>query len=286
MAALRLGFSPCPNDTFMFEALVHNRVNLPCSLAVDMLDVEALNNKALIGELDITKVSFAVFPFISAQYQLLSSGAALGRGCGPLLVSRRPLQLQELDENMRVAIPGMHTTAHLLLRTFFPQLKNTTAHVFSDIESAVLSGDSDLGLLIHETRFTFRDNGLFQVADLGERWETEFGLPLPLGGIAIRRSLDQNLKLQMEEALRNSVRFACDHPDEGAGYVRKHAAAMDEAVQRKHIALYVNDFSLELGSEGQRAVRKFFDAGHNSGLLPEVHEPAFVNEKFQETCLS
>lgn len=286
MAALRLGFSPCPNDTFIFEALVHNRLDLPFEVSVDLLDVEALNNRALAGELDVTKVSFAVFPLVSSQYQLLSSGAALGRGCGPLLVSRHPLRLQDLNENMRVAIPGKHTTAHLLLRTFFPYLKNTTEYVFSDVESAVLSGESDLGLLIHETRFTFRDNGLYQVADLGERWETEFGLPLPLGGIAVRRSLDNSLKLQIEEALRNSVSFAFEHPAEGAGYVRKHAAAMDETVQRRHIALYVNEFSVDLGREGLQAVRKFFDAGHKSGLLPEVHEPAFVNEKFQETCLS
>ena len=270
----------------MFEALVHGRVGTGFSLNVEMLDIEALNNKALAGELDVTKVSCAVYPMISADYQLLASGTALGRGCGPLLVSRRPLRAGDIHEDMRVAIPGKHTTAHLLLRTFFPKLKNTTVVVFSDIETAVLSDEADLGLLIHETRFTFRDNGLHEVADLGVCWESEYGLPLPLGGIAIRRSLDHSLKLQIEDALKKSVRYAFDHPSAGAEYVRNHAAAIDEAVQRKHIALYVNEFSVDLGPEGLRAVRKFFDAGMQSGLMPAVIEPAFVNEKFQETCLS
>lgn len=286
MDTLRLGISPCPNDTFMFEALVHHRIGSSMDMAVDMLDVEALNNNALSGIPDVTKVSFAVFPMISGAYQLLSAGAALGRGCGPLLVSRYPLAAAELKEDMRVAIPGRNTTAHLLLRTFFPGLKNTTELLFSEIEAAVSSGEVDLGLLIHETRFTYRESGLHEVEDLGRCWEQRFGLPLPLGGIAVRRSLDHTLKLEIEDAVRKSVRYAFEHPADGAEYVRKHAAAMDEDVQRKHIALYVNEYSADLGVEGRQAILRFFSEGFNSGLLPQVSEPVFVNEKVQETCLS
>jgi 1,4-dihydroxy-6-naphthoate synthase len=251
---LTLGFSPCPNDTFIFHALVGGIVSVPGVRFRERLeDVETLNRLARVGELDVTKVSYGALPHLLEEYVLLRSGGALGRGCGPLLVAREPLAPAAL-RRARVAIPGRLTTANLLLRLWGPELPAGVEMVYSEILPAVASGEADAGLIIHESRFTYREHGLVPLVDLGEWWEAETGAPIPLGAIVARRSLGGPTIRAVEEAIRASVEHALRHPADSAAYVRAHAREMDEAVQRQHVALYVNEFSVDLGAEGERAV--------------------------------
>lgn len=272
-----VGYSPCPNDTFIFDAWVHRRFRQELQPIPQLLDVETLNRKALVGELPVTKLSLAAFAHVADRYQVLSAGAALGNNCGPLLIYK---QLPDFSApgKIRVAIPGQLTTAHLLLRIFYPELVQTTEMVFSDIEAAVLSGSVDLGLIIHENRFTYADKGLFKLADLGEKWEDQFRMPLPLGCIAVLRQLPDTVKAGVQKAIHDSVAWAFAHPGDSRDYVRAHAQEMSEAVQQQHISLYVNQFSLELGTEGRRAIRCLLEAGHKAGFLPLGKEPIFVTE--------
>jgi 1,4-dihydroxy-6-naphthoate synthase len=255
---LTLGFSPCPNDTFIFHALVEGLVRVPgVEFDVRMEDVETLNQLALRGELDVTKVSYGAVPHLLDRYQLLRSGGALGRGCGPLLVAREE---RSIDSLRRVAIPGQLTTAYLLLRLFAPDLPAAEERVYSEIMPAVERGEVDAGLIIHESRFTYRDHGLVKLADLGEWWEGETGLPIPLGGILARRSLGPEQISAIDGAIRRSVEHAFAHPADSESYIRAHAQEMEPAVMRQHIDLYVNEFSIDLGEAGDEAVKRLMSS--------------------------
>lgn len=258
---LTLGFSPCPNDTFIFDALVNNKIDTAgFEFDVVLEDVQTLNNWAKDEKLDVTKINFGVLPLIVENYIMLNSGSALGKGVGPLLVSKQKFNLQHLNvENLKVAIPGENTTAHMLFKMAFPDVKDKMFLVFSQIEDAVLTGKADAGVIIHENRFTYHDKGLLKLLDLGEYWEQKMNLPIPLGGIAIRRSLDKKIQLQVNELIQNSLKYAFNEYPQLSNYVKENAQEMDEVVMRKHINLYVNDFSIDLKAEGQSAVMELLD---------------------------
>jgi len=277
MNSLKLGFSPCPNDTFIFDAILHQRFDFPYHLESQLLDVEQLNRKALSAELEISKLSFSAYASVSKNYQILSSGAALGQNCGPLVVANSAIDLKNA-ENLKVAIPGKYTTANLLLSIFYPELTNKTEVLFSDIEEEVIQGNFDLGCIIHESRFTYEQKGLVKLADLGENWEERFSMPIPLGCIAIRRDLPEELKILVQKGIADSVRWAFAHPQDSRDYIQKHAQELSAEVQQKHIDLYVNHFSIDLGNEGQKAIELLLNYGHQLNLLPEVMEPIFIND--------
>ncbi len=251
---LSLAFSTCPNDTFMFEALVNKRIDTAgFEFDVNLADIEELNKQASEQINDITKISINAFASLTEHYQLLNSGAALGFGNGPLIISKHKIYPDELHD-ARIAIPGENTTANLLMKILFPQAKNKKTYLFSDIEEAVLSGETDAGLIIHETRFSYHKKGLQKVADLGEIWEEKIKLPLPLGGIAIRRALPEKVKQQIQNQLKASVQFALNNPAASLTYVKSHAKDLDEQVIKQHINLYVNEYSIACKSDGQSAI--------------------------------
>lgn len=257
---LTLGFSPCPNDTFIFDALVNNKIDTKgFSFDTQLLDVETLNQGALEDRLDITKLSFAVYAKVKDQYALLNSGSALGRGCGPLLIAKRPIALDEIKD-CRIAIPGANTTANLLFSTAFPNAKNKDIMVFSAIEQAVLDEKVDVGVIIHENRFTYQQKGLVKLMDLGAYWEETTGSPIPLGGIFIKKSIPEATRQQLDALIRESVEYSFSQYPELSAYIRDHAQEMDENVMRQHIDLYVNDFSIDLGQEGHAAVDRLMEA--------------------------
>lgn len=265
---LTLGFSPCPNDTFMFYPLVHGLVDTAGFTYRERLeDVETLNRLALQGELDVSKISYHALGHIRDDYVLLRSGSALGRGCGPLLVARNSISPAEL-RGKSIAVPGNYTTALLLLRLFDPALDNFVVMPFNEIMTAVSSGRVAAGLIIHESRFTYRGLGLHKLLDLGEWWEGETGLPIPLGGIVARRSLGTETIAAVECALRAGVAYARTHPDEAAVYIGEHAQEISPEVCAAHIKLYVNDFSVELGDEGEQAIDCLLKRAENSGIIP------------------
>ena len=249
---LRFGFSPCPNDTFAFHALVHGLVPAPFRVRAELADIEELNRAARSGSYELTKLSFGALAGLRDRYTLLRSGAALGHGVGPLVVARRPATLASLA-GARVAIPGRDTTAFLLLRLAAPAIEAVEVR-YSEILGAVERGEFDAGLIIHESRFTYAEHGLARVADLGEWWEGETGLPIPLGAICARSDLAPELIAGAEAAIRASVEHAFAHPDASSGYVRAHAQELSPEVCRQHIGLYVNAFTVDLGGEGMRAV--------------------------------
>jgi 1,4-dihydroxy-6-naphthoate synthase len=276
MKELTLGFSPCPNDTFMFYPLVHGLVDTSgLSYQERLEDVETLNQLALKGELDVSKVSYHAFGHIRNEYELLRSGSALGRGCGPLLVAADNISTSDL-RGKTIAVPGRYTTALLLLRLFDPTLENFLVMPFNEIMDAVLRGDVDAGLIIHESRFTYQGYGLHKLVDLGEWWEGETGLPIPLGGIVAKRSLGAETIAAVEKALRDGVCYARSNPDSAAGYIREHAQEMGEDVCKSHIELYVNDFSAELGDEGVRAIECLMKRAQEAGIVPVSDTPIFV----------
>ena len=250
-----LGFSPCPNDTFIFDALVNKKIDTE-GLDFDVLleDVETLNQWALQGKLDISKISYGVLPLVLDQYDLLDAGGALGKGVGPLLIAKSPIALAAITES-RIAIPGQRTTAHLLFSLAFPEARNKQFMVFSSIEEAVLSGAVDCGVIIHENRFTYRQRGLVKLLDLGEFWEKQTASPIPLGGIVFRKGLDPSFSQKVNSLIRKSLDYAFSRYPALPAYVTAHAQEMDEQVMRQHIDLYVNNYSLSLGSEGEKAVQ-------------------------------
>ena len=257
---LSLGYSPCPNDTFIFDAMVHGRIDTEgLNFEVTLADVEELNRRAFTGDLQITKLSYHAFAHLTERYELLPAGSALGRGVGPLLV-RRTEAKGEFDPRGRIAIPGRYTTANFLLKYAYPTVTDTEEVLFSDIEDRVLDGTYDAGLLIHENRFTYHERGLEKVADLGEVWERRTGLPIPLGGIVVRRDVPRDIRRTLARVLARSVQYAFDHPEASADYVAAHAQEMDPEVRRKHIALYVNRYTLDLGEEGNKAVETFLSS--------------------------
>jgi len=276
MPNLSLGYSPCPNDTFIFYPLVHGLVGSPeFSFSERLEDVETLNRLALKGELDITKISCHLLGFIRKDYCLLRSGGALGRGCGPLVVSRRFTRMGEL-KGRRIAVPGRYTTAYLLLRLFDPELDNIIFLPFHEIMGAVANGDADAGVIIHESRFTFSDHGLTKLLDLGDWWENETGHPIPLGGIVAKRSLGEETVAILERMLRASVEYAFAHPGAANAYIRAHSQEMSDEVCAAHIELYVNRFSLDLGNEGEAAVTTLLSRAEAAGLVPSSTESIFL----------
>jgi 1,4-dihydroxy-6-naphthoate synthase len=275
---LTLGFSPCPNDCFIFDALVHRRIDLEgLEFDVRLADVEALNQAAFAGEADVTKLSFHAFAYCADRYALLDAGSALGNNCGPLLISKRPISLAEVAEgDLSIAIPGQYTTANFLLGLACPAAWRKTPMLFSDIEGAVLDGRYDLGLIIHENRFTYEAKGLRKVVDLGEFWEHDTGAPIPLGGIVVRRSLPEEMARRVNRVLRRSVEYAFAHRDASRPYVRAHAQEMSEEVMYKHIDLYVNQYSVDLGTAGRRAVDVLFARAAALGIVPTTSQPLFL----------
>ena len=281
---LSLGFSPCPNDTFIFDALVHHKIDTEgLDFDVSFDDVETLNTKAFSGIPDITKLSFHAFAYALEHYALLDAGSALGFGVGPLLISRTPAADQQnggkpdLAAHLKVGIPGKYTTANFLLGLAYPQLQHKEELVFSDIEEALLDGRTDLGLIIHENRFTYQDKGLYKIIDLGDFWEQETGFPIPLGGIAINRRLPPEIRQKVNRLIRKSVEFAFENPASGLEFIRSHAQAMSIKVMYQHINLYVNRFSVDLGQEGRQAVETLIHKARQLNLIPDTGQTLFLD---------
>ncbi len=274
MKKLSLGFSPCPNDTFIFDALIHGKVDCEgLEFDVVMEDVEALNQRAFAGNIDATKLSYHAFAQLTHLYNLLDAGSALGKNCGPLLIAKKSMGPAEINA-AHIAIPGKMTTANFLLSMAYPEARHKTPLLFSDIEAAVLDGRFDAGLIIHENRFTYAEKGLVKLIDLGEYWENSTGLPIPLGGIVVRKSLPEETQAKLNRSLRRSVEYAFAHTDDVMPFVRAHAQEMEESVMRAHIALYVNRFTVDLGEEGKAAVREMFRVGQAiSGAYPSHAMP-------------
>jgi len=251
---ITLGFSPCPNDTYMFAALVNHWIDTEgFDFIVHMEDVEKLNEWAGSSFLDVTKMSFNRALSLESEYSLLSSGAALGKGCGPILIAKRNLTAEEIQKGP-VALPGQWTTANLLFDIFYPECRNKEYHIFSEIENLILDNTVAAGVIIHENRFTYQAKGLIKLNDLGESWENMTGAPIPLGGIFSSRRLSVEVKEQIENLIRRSILFAHEHPEVVMPYVRKYSQEMDPAVMASHINLYVNDFSLDLGVTGHQSI--------------------------------
>jgi 1,4-dihydroxy-6-naphthoate synthase len=255
---LTFAFSPCPNDTYMFEPMVNRRIDLHgFEFTYVLEDVENLNKSAINGLYDITKLSFNAFTRLSDSYQLLTSGSALGNKCGPLLISKTPFGLESV-EKIRIAVPGLNTTAYLLLKFAFPNVEFVEEMLFSDIEHAVVNAKVDAGVIIHENRFTYENKGLHKIMDLGEYWENHTNSPIPLGGIAVKRSLPEDIKQKLNEILFQSIKFAFDNPTSGLDFIRSNAQEMDEDVMFSHIHLYVNNYSQELSTDGKNAIYVLF----------------------------
>lgn len=273
---LSLGFSPCPNDTYIFDAMIHGKVDTE-GLAFDpfIADVEELNKRAFQKTLHITKLSFHAYAYLTDDYVLLDSGSALGNNCGPLLISKKEYSLGEVG-NLKIAIPGKHTTANFLLSIAAPEATNKAEALFSDIEGLVLRGEFDAGLIIHENRFTYQEKGLKKIVDLGEYWESRTGCPIPLGGIVIKRDLPGAIMKKVNRTLKRSVEFAFRRPESSLDFIKSHAQEMDGDVIRKHIGLYVNEYTRELGEKGKKAVEILFQIAQDEGVAPRVHQSLFL----------
>jgi len=270
---LTLGFSPCPNDTFIFDALVNKKIDTEgLDFEVHLEDVETLNQWAMQGRLDASKISYGVLPLVSEKYHLLDAGGALGKGVGPLLIARQPIAAADIP-NATIAIPGQRTTAHLLFSLAYPKAGNKQFMIFSAIEEAVLSGKVDCGVIIHENRFTYQQKGLTKLADLGEFWETTTGAPIPLGGILLRKDHDPALAQKVNRLIRKSLEYAFAHYPLLPDYVKQHSREMDEKVMRQHIDLYVNNYSLSLGEDGRRAVDTLMRTYAKVHGVPAPQEP-------------
>ena len=278
---LTLAFSPCPNDCFMFDAVVNRRIDLEgLEFDVRLADVEALNRAAFAGEVDVTKLSYHAYAYCARDYVLLDAGSALGRNCGPLLISKRAIAGEEVASGgLRIAIPGRYTTANFLLGLAFPGARDTHELLFSEIEGAVLDGRFDAGLIIHENRFTYAAKGLRKIVDLGEFWERETGAPIPLGGIVARRSLPDAVRHAVNRIVRRSVEYAFAHRAASLPFVREHAQEMSEPVMYQHIDLYVNEYSVDLGADGRRAVELLFDRARALGVIPPIEQSLFLDDR-------
>lgn len=274
--SLTIGYSPCPNDTYIFYALVHGKIAVPGITFRERLeDVETLNRLALDGSLDLTKISYHALGHLRSTYALLRSGGALGRGCGPLIVARPGTSRDDLRRGP-LAVPGRLTTAYLLLRLFDPGIENVEVMPFDRILQAVAGGAVQAGVIIHESRFTYPLFGLESLADLGAWWEQMTGLPIPLGGILGKRGLGAQILGTVEQAIRESLRYARENEDEVIGYCRRHSQEMDDTIMRRHIGLYVNDFTMDLGAEGAAAVERLLAEAVAAGILPASRTRLFV----------
>ncbi|MBA4196169.1 MAG: 1,4-dihydroxy-6-naphthoate synthase [Chitinophaga sp.] len=274
-----LGFSPCPNDTFIFDALVNKKIDTKnFEFEVVLEDVQTLNRWALQGKLDFSKISYGVLPLVTDNYLLLNSGGALGKGVGPLLISKSvDYELWTMD-NKTIAIPGENTTAHMLFSLAYPNAKNKKFLVFNQIEDAVLNEEVDCGVIIHENRFTYQTKGLHKIVDLGEYWEETTKLPIPLGGIVAHKKVDVAISKQVDALIKQSVEYAFQHHyKELADYVKIHAQEMSEAVMRQHIDLYVNNYSIALDEDGKKAVLKLVEVYNRLNNIHIPQQPFFLN---------
>ena len=273
---IRIGFSPCPNDTFIFDAMVHGKIDTE-SLSFEYIlrDVEELNQRAFQEDLDITKLSFFAYAFVSEKYQLLNSGSALGYKCGPLLISKNEFDFSEIPK-CYIAIPGKYTTANFLLSIAFPNAKNKKEILFSEIEDAIVNNETDAGVIIHENRFTYAQKGLIKLLDLGEFWESQTKMPIPLGGIAVRRSLPCKLKQKIDRIIRRSVEFAFANPRSGYDFIKSNAQVINDEVIYKHVELYVNKYSIELGEEGKNAVKIMYNKAIDEKIISDIRKDIFI----------
>ncbi len=273
---LTLGFSTCPNDTFIFDAAVHHKIDTEgIDFELILADVEELNQKAFEGEIDITKLSYHAYAYAAENYVLLNSGSALGNNNGPLLISKRKIYPDEVKD-LKIAIPGKYTTANLLLGIAYPDATNKIPYLFSDIEDAVADEEVDAGLIIHENRFTYESKDLKKIIDLGEFWETKTKMPIPLGGIVINRKHPKDLQLRISNIIKRSIEYAYENPSSSLEYIRQYAQEMDADVMKKHIDLYVNNYSLDLGEKGKQAVKKLYSEASAKKLIPEIREDIFI----------
>lgn len=273
--ALTLGYSPCPNDTYIFYGLVHGEIAGAPPFAAVLEDIETLNGMAAAERLDVVKISFHALGHLRRRYGLLHAGGALGRGCGPLVIAREVMSPADLG-SCRLAIPGRMTTAALLVRLLSPRLERIQVLPFNRIMAAVREGEVDAGVIIHESRFTYPRYGLHEIVDLGQWWEETTGHPIPLGGIAARRSLGQAVIEGVDDGLRRSVEFAHGHPDEVRDYVAAHAQEMDRDVMEAHIGLYVNDYTLDYASDGEAAIEDLMARAVGAGIVPDAQAPLFA----------
>lgn len=273
---LTLGFSTCPNDTFIFDAMVHRKVDTEgLQFDVNMADVEELNRNAFAGNIDVTKLSYHAYAYIAGNYKLLTSGSALGYKNGPLLIGKRKIYSDEIAD-LKVAIPGKYTTANLLFSIVFPTVKEKKEYLFSDIEEAILDGEVDAGVIIHENRFTFEKKGLGKIIDLGEDWEEKTKNPIPLGGIVIKRKFDIATQQKLNRVIKRSVEFAMVNPNSSYGFVKNYAQELNDDVIQKHIELYVNNFTVNLGETGKKAVKTLYDMAVTEKIIESVRDDIFV----------
>ena len=272
---ITLGYSPCPNDTFIFYALTHDKLDCDIEFEETLKDVETLNRMALIKRFDVTKASFHGFGFVRDDYCLLRSGSALGRGCGPLIVAKSPIDQKELFSK-KIAIPGKMTTAYLLLQLFVPDAKNIMEMPFDRIMNAVSIGTVDAGLIIHESRFTYPRYGLVKLLDLGEWWEEKTGLPIPLGGILAQRDLGAPMINKIDALIKQSIEYAFNHPAQTREYIKKNAQELEDDVIDQHIKLYVNNYSLDMG-DGVIAIEELLKTAQGLNLIPDSSKPIFID---------
>jgi 1,4-dihydroxy-6-naphthoate synthase len=257
---LNIGFSPCPNDTFIFDALVNKKIDTEgLNFEPVLEDVQTLNEWALQGRLDITKISYGVLPLLLKNYIVLNAGGALGKGVGPLLITKQAGAENKDVNEMTIAVPGEHTTAHMLFSLAYPQATKKKFMLFSAIEDAVLNDEVDAGVIIHENRFTYQQKGLHKLVDLGEYWEKQTGNPIPLGGIVMKKTFNSELQQKVDNLIKRSLEYAFENYPLITDYVKQHSQEMSESVMRQHIDLYVNNYSLQLGAEGKAAVNTFLD---------------------------
>ena len=279
MKTLKLGYSPCPNDTFIFYAMVHGKIEtLDLYFNEMLLDVEELNRKAINKELDLSKVSYNVFGHVSREYLFLRSGGALGRGCGPLLIAKKRYSINELKGKI-IAVPGIHTTAYLLLQLLSPSVIRESSILevpFNEIINSVSNGTVDAGLIIHESRFTYALYGLHKIVDLGEWWEGETGLPIPLGGIIARRSLGYELTGRINSIIKTSIEYAYSHRSEPMNYIQENSQELSSDIINQHINLYVNDYSFDIGDDGEKAARELLLRAANAGIMQKVKGNIFI----------
>jgi len=275
---LTLGFSTCPNDTYIFDAMVHGRIDTEgIEFELIMADIEELNRHAFAAEIDISKISFHAYAYLSDSYLLINSGSTLGFQNGPVIISKYKVFPDEI-KNLKIAIPGKHTTANLLLSIAYPEHKNRKEYLFSDIEDVVLSGEMDAGLIIPENQYTYLQKGLKEVVDLGEFWETKTGLAIPLRGIVVNRKFPAEIQRKIDRIMKRSIEFALENPKASYPFVKHHAQEMDDKVMESHLKLYVNDFTSYLGEEGRKAVKMLFSEATKLGVIPKIREDIFADQ--------
>ncbi len=275
---IKLGFSPCPNDTFIFDALINKKIDTGgIDFICDAEDIESLNQRAFDEDLDMTKVSFHAFLHIADKYQLLDAGSALGTNCGPVLISKKLYNDEEINE-LSIAIPGKYTTAAFLLKFAYPEAENIHEILFNKIEHKIIKDIVDAGVIIHETRFTYEEKGLVKIRDLGEYWEQKTGFPIPLGGIVVRRDMPDDLKMKLSRIMKASVDYAFLNPGSSKDFIKEHSAEMDDEVIRKHIDLYVNDFTKNLGNKGKEAIKYLFDYSLSKKIITQLPENIFLEQ--------